>query len=344
MRFKSAIVYAFSKPLELSDEAIEEKLKALPFKELESTERSRSGYIPPFPHLPERAADLEHFYLLSGRHYFALRTDCRNVKASHINRLLKLKVAKVEKEESRTVYKKEKDTFRDEVIQDLIPTTPIDTGIVYGYINKAKGLLVVEASSHKAAEGFASFFRGAIESLPIVTPTVKLSPHVVMTNWLNNDYKIENVGFNPEDLEQVCPETIGWSATFKQVLLEGSPPVIKYSNAYPADETAIAHIKEGYSCTELRLSIGEEDHAGASLTLSDDLVLKGIKYPPEFDEISSQSADDRNVDYNDEDDEGGEYKSYVWDADAILMSDLLESTWDRLIKSFGGYEAPPVAW
>ncbi|MGV8489062.1 recombination-associated protein RdgC, partial [Pseudomonas aeruginosa] len=90
----------------------------------------------------------------------------------------------IEVEQARKVYKKERDTIKDEVVMDFLPRAFDEKEVVRAILNVEQNLIMVLTSSAKKAEDLLSTLREVLGSLPVRPFTVKVAPSATFTDWL----------------------------------------------------------------------------------------------------------------------------------------------------------------
>lgn len=306
MMFKNAVIYTFTKPWEFNQDQLEDRLAQEPFRSVGPQEESRTGWITTLPGADDWVFETNECLFLR------LRKDTKVLKSSAINREVEELAAEIEQNQHRKVRKKEKEELREQVRQKYLPNAQIDSTYTVGYIDLKKQWLIVEASSFKGAEEFASFLRRTLGSLPVRAPALELSPGFVITGTLDpNSGAYLTQSFN---LGEECSMTgfDGEKASFKDMDL--------------TSEEVTDHITEsGMVVSSLRLT--REDQI--AFTLTEDFRVKKIKFLDQFQE------DVLNFEPEDEDVDAG--LSYAR-ATLFLMTGEFRELFNDLIESMGGIE------
>ncbi len=181
MWFKNLAVYQFSKPFELDSMALEEKLKDQLFRECGSQDHCTYGFVPALGAKTEALVHSANGCLL-----ICTRKEEKILPASVIRDALEERVEKIELEQGRQVYSKEKKALKDDVIMELLPKAFTRNHFTQAYIDPIGGWLVVNASSFTQAEELTSHLRQALGSLPVTPPHVAELPSYKMTQWLRD--------------------------------------------------------------------------------------------------------------------------------------------------------------
>lgn len=290
MFFKNATVYQITRDLNLkSPESIKdlsEKLKNFGFKAVGVRDFSSFGWAPPVG---------SDFVLMSeGRILISAKKETKILPAATVNKELAIKVKELAEKEGRRIGKKEKESLKDVVTQDLLPKCFSKDKTTFGYIDTINNLLVIDSSSETEVDEFCALLRKSIDSLPIVPfNTVKPSTET-MSLWIKS--KEDPSGFiilNDMKLEG----------------FEGDKASFKGQDLF-CDEV-INHL-ESMQVTEIRLDVPNK----VSFTLTDDLKLRSIKWAQEF---IINAAEDESQAVKD-------------DADFFLMSSELNNIIKNLIE------------
>lgn len=180
--FRNLIFYRFEPPAGLTQEHLEQALGAHPFTPCGSQEMNRSGWSHPVNEAEEMLAFSSNGFLLVN-----LMQEERILPSSVVREQLDERVALIEAEQSRKVYRKEKLQLKDEVILDLLPRSFTRRRRTEAVLMPQQGWILVNASSHKRAEELLNQLRQALGSLAVKLPQTQISPDKVMTAWLQGE-------------------------------------------------------------------------------------------------------------------------------------------------------------
>ena len=179
MWFKNLRLYQLTQPFALSSLILEEKLQDNLFVGCGSQDASKLGWVSPF-----------------GRHGTALVHEAAEgvwltakkqekvLPASVVNELLAERVADIEEEQSRKVYKKEKAQLKDDLLVELLPRAFTKSSLISGYIDLKRGWFVVNSSSASRAEELINLLRDSIGSFALVPWSTQQLPSDTLTQWL----------------------------------------------------------------------------------------------------------------------------------------------------------------
>ncbi|MGM0571979.1 MAG: recombination-associated protein RdgC [Pseudomonadota bacterium] len=270
MWFRNARVFRFTKPFEITAEALEEKLQADAFKPCGPQETSRQGWVPPMG----KHSDLL-VHSAGGYHLIALRKEEKLLPASVIKELVDEKAEMIEAEQHRKVRRKEKDELKEEVMLEMLPRAFSKNRRCYAYLAPADGVLVVDASSAKQAEDLASTLRKSLGSLPVRPPAVEQAPAFTFTGWLNESIDL------PASIE------LGTECELKDTSEDGG--VVRCKGLDLQGDEIRSHLDAGMQVT--KLSVTWDDNL--SFVLDEELGIRRLKFGDTLQEkLDDVDADD----------------------------------------------------
>ncbi|HHR5887314.1 TPA: recombination-associated protein RdgC [Providencia alcalifaciens] len=295
--FKNAIVYRMTSDIQISSDELETQLKNLEFSPCGSQDMMKVGWTNPI----KTGEALTHsvgnqILIVAKREEKILPTDV-------IKKELQAKIDKLEAEQGRRLKKTEKDSLKDEVVQDLLPRAFSKESTVSVWIDNDNQRIIVDASSAKRAEDTLALLRKTLGSLPVVSLTMKTPIELTLTDWLRDG--VIPQGFNLTD-----------EAELKAMLAEGGIARFKKQDLV-SDEIA-SHIEAGKLVTKLSLDWNDT----IQFTLCDDCSLKKIKFS---DMLKAQNDD---IDIED--------IAQRFDADFVLLTSEMTRLIDAVIQSLGG--------
>jgi len=299
MWFKNLYLYRFLQPLTYTAEELHEKLSEKPFQPCGRLDIFTQGWISPVMDEGEYLVHAANNCMM-----LTLQREEKILPSSVIRDHLKKKVKDIEERESRKVKKHEKDTMKDEILQELLPRAFTRFSKQYAYIDLHHGWLILDTASPKKAEEFASFLRQTLGSLPIVPPRVQENPARAMTQWL-------------VDPEQRPPDFIlAESCELSDSAYEGS--IIYCKRQDLASEEVKGHVEAGKLVT--RLALYWNDRLG--MVLDEDLGVRKLLF---LDVVQEQR-------------EAVDAETYIqqFDADFAIMVLELGDFIPRLLEVFGG--------
>lgn len=304
MWFKNLLLYRFTSPFESNPDELGQLLEKNAFTPCRSQDTSRYGWVPPMGDLSE-----ELHFSAQGRIMLCARREEKVLPSAVIREKLDDKIKLIQENEDRPVYRKEKETLKEEIIFDCLPQAFTRSQRTFGYIDVNNGWLCIDSSSFTKAEEWMKLLRDTLGSLPVVPIQVSESPAIVMTSWLRGAQL-------PEHLE------LGDECELREPREEGS--IIRCKKQELLAEEIDPHLQAGKQVVKLALSWDES----LQLILSEDLSIKRLKFGEQLVTEAQDSAD-------------GD-KAAQFDADFAIMTGTLERFIPDLLSYFGNPKADPV--
>ena len=298
MWFKNLQAYRFTKPFELTVEALNEQLAEFTFVPCGSQDLTRSGWTPP---LGRHGSDLVH--ATNGYLMVCLKRQDKLLPPAVINEELEEKALAIEESEARKLPRRERQTLKDEIIFSLLPKAFVRSSLQYAYISPQDNLLVVNAASAKRAEELLSDLREAVGSLSVIPLTAKHEPIEVMTQWVNSGQPAE--GF---ELGEECELRDNADVS----------SVIRCKNQDLASSEILNHLKKGMHVSKLAMNWQER----IEFVLDEKLVIKRLR----FSDVVQDKADEV----------GAEDAATQFDVDFSIMTLELAGFLKALVGAFGG--------
>ena len=299
MWFRNLRPFRLSERLKVSAEELDQRLSSGSFVPCRPAQPHSIGWIPA---LSDAAETMVH---VAGPYWLVrLRREEKLLPATVIKEEVSNRIVQTQIAEGRKVYRKEKLQITDEVVQDLMPRAFTQSKAIDALIEERKGWIWVNNASAPRGEDLISALREATGGLPVVLPSTRKSPAMVMSEWIlhnNLPYGFE-LG-NEADL--VEPGEDGGVVRVRGMALD-------------CDEVR-SHIESGKQVQRLAL-----DWQGRlSFVLGADLALRRLKFSEELVDSNEELKDDFLA---------------RRDADFLLMSDAIAELWPMLLEAFGGLE------
>jgi recombination associated protein RdgC len=187
MWFKSAFLYRFTKPFYITPSELETALTIAASRPCGAMEMATIGFHPVHGNTGAFVIESDNCLL------FAVRKEEKIMPATAIAKLVNERIDAIEKEQCRTVNKKEKAEIKDKVIAEVSPKALVTESLIRGYFDFNDGWLVVDTSTPGKADEFTFLLRQALGSLPITPPTSKLVPEFVMQRLVCGQYKRDDL-------------------------------------------------------------------------------------------------------------------------------------------------------
>lgn len=298
MWFKNVRAYRLTSPFTLSAEQLEEQLAQRAFQHCGATQPASLGWVPA---LGGETTALVH--PVDGRLLLRMKREERILPPAVVKEMLQEKVAAIEEEQARKVYRKERLTLQDEIVLDCLPRAFTRSNSLYAYIDTRANWIFVDASSATRAEELLNTLRECIGSFPVLLPQVNEAPTATMTGWLAHQSLPADFALG-EECELREPGDEGGVVRCKGVDLLG--------------EEVETHLNAGRQVVKLALNWEER----VNLVLAEDLCLRRLKFS---DELVSQNDDVAEDDL-----------AVRLDADFALMSSAITGLQERVMALFGG--------
>ncbi len=304
MWFKNLLLYRFTSPFDTDIDQLAEQLQAQAFTPCGRQDTSRYGWVSP---MGDHSDQL--FHSANGCIMLCARKEEKVLPASVIRDKLDEKVKAIELQEDRRIYRKEKESLKEEIIFDCLPQAFTKSQRTFGYIDPKNGWLCIDSGSYNKAEEWMKLLRESLGSLPVVPVQVTESPAVVMTSWLRGDAL-------PQHLQ------LGDECELREQKEDGS--VVRCKKQELLSEEIELHLNAGKQAVKLALHWDE----CLQLMLADDLSIKRLKFG---DTLLSEAQDSA----------GGD-KAAQFDADFALMTGTFQRFIPELLNYFGSYRKDPV--
>jgi recombination associated protein RdgC len=303
MWFKNLLMYRLTQDLELQAEDLEQALSTKLARPCASQELSTFGFAAPLGKGDD--APLVH---VSGKFLLVCAAKQERILPGSVVRdELKERVAEIEAEQMRKVYKKERDQIKDEIIQEFLPRAFIRKSKIYAAIDLERNLIIVNSASPKRAEDLLSTMREVMGSLPVRPVCVKVSPSATMTDWVKTNNAAEDFFVLDRAVFADTHEDGGKISATRQDMT--------------SDEIQL-HLETGKIATQLSLAWQDK----LSFVLDDKMTIKSVKFE---DLLQDQAEQD-----------GGDEELGQQDASFTLMMLTFRDFLPALIEGLGGEEMP----
>lgn len=298
MWFKNIRAYRLTSPFELSAEELGDKLSARAFEPCAKSQATSMGWVPP---LGDESLELVH--AAAGCLLLKVRREEKLLPSTVVREQLEEKVAQIESEQARTVYRKERLTLKDEIVQDCLPRAFSRSTHIHAYIDTRGKWIFVDSASAGKAEEFLNLLRDCIGSFPVLLPQVNTSPAQAMTHWLMQ-------GKPPEGFE------LGTECELREPGEEGG--IVRCRGVDLLSEEVETHLHAGKLVTRIALTWDER----VSLLLAEDMCLRRLKFAEELMKENEEIPEADNA--------------ARLDADFALMCDAVSGLQERVLALFGG--------
>lgn len=310
--FKDVTPYRLTQDVDLFQKGEEDELNHYlsqrPSREPASTELGTFGFLEP-------AGEEDQFVevLSNGALLIRARQLLRDLPAAVVNREVNKRVRKIEDDEQRKVYGKERRQIKDEVILSLLPRAFVKEKHVSALIMPP--YIFVDTASAKTAETLLSTLREMIGSLPIRPVTMKTSPVVVMTDFVRTG--------------ETGAEDVVLGHSFKTQDPTDEPSKLSGQQVDLGEDAIVSLLDCGRQVTQLGLRADDDDlNDRVGFTITDDFTIKGIDWP---EVLAEQAMDDCGEDAD---------ATTYYRATMLLVSDALIRLFTKVVDAMGGELSP----
>jgi len=298
MWFKNLRIYRFTKDIDLSPDALEEALAEQAFQPCNNMDFSRIGWVSP---LGRNSEMLTH--TASGFTMICVRKQEKILPSAAINELVEEKIAEVESENARPVYRKEKRNIKEDVLHTLLPRALTRSAVTYAYIDSKQKLLVIDTSSSAKAEEFMDHLRSSLGSLPVVPLKSHSDTANIMTHWL----------------KERMPEHFELDNECELQNPRESKNIVRCKNQELESAEITSHLKAGKRVVQLALVWRD----AIRFILHEDFSVKRLR----FEEFVKEQAEIETAD-----------RLTQFDQGFVVMSLQLHQLIKELIEELGGVE------
>ena len=301
MWFRNLRAYRMTRGLGMSADELEERLAASVFRPCTPAQPLSLGWVPA---LGDGAKSLVHS--ADGRHLLCLRREEKILPTSVVRDLLAERVEAIEAQQGRKVYRKERMTLKDEIVQDCLPRAFSRHAELRVLLDPNARWVFIDSASAGRAEEALNLLREGIGTFPVMPPQLTHSPTATMSNWLTNASLPEDFRVRDEaELRDLGEE----------------PAVLRCRGVDLYSEELRRHLDGGMQAVRIAMDWKEQ----MNFVLGDDLCLRRIRF--------ADALVKENDDVVEED------RLARLDADFALMAPALTALTERLVALFGGEEA-----
>lgn len=254
MFFRNLTVFRFDPALKKAFDQIEETLDEFRLKPVGPVEPMSRGFVSPFGR--DRPA-LSH--RIGAGLWLTLGGEDRLLPSSVVHEELQRKLVQMEEQQGRKPGGRARKRLKEDIIHELLPRAFVRPSRLDAWLDMDLGVVAVDSSSRKAAEGFVTELRHALGSFPALPLNAESSPRALMTGWIAGEPLPE--GF-----------AIGDEAELRDPIDGGA--VVKYQRQELHGDEIRQHLEAGKQVSRLALSFDEH----VSFVLGEDLVLRKLKF------------------------------------------------------------------
>lgn len=254
MFFRNLSLFRFNPSLKKSFDSIDDALAEWALKPVGPLEQMSRGFVSPFgrdqPALSHRVGSAL---------WLTLGGEDRLLPSAVINDEVQRKLAQVEQREGRKLGGRARKRLKEDVVHELLPRAFVRPSRLNASIDLAQGVVAVDTSSRKAAEGFITELRHALGSFPALPLNAELSPRALLTGWIAGEPL--PAGF-----------ALGDECELKDPVDGGA--IVKCQRQELLGDEIRKHLESGKQVS--RLALVFDDHV--SFVLGEDLVVRKLKF------------------------------------------------------------------
>ena len=254
MFFRNLSLFRFNPSLEKSFDSLDDALAEWALKPVGPLEQMSRGFVSPFgrdqPALSHRVGSAL---------WLTLGGEDRLLPSSVINDEVQRKLVQVVQREGRKLGGRARKRLKEDVVHELLPRAFVRPSRLNASIDLAQGVVAVDTSSRKAAEGFVTELRHALGSFPALPLNAELSPRALLTGWIAGEPL--PAGF-----------ALGDECELKDPVDGGA--IVKCQRQELLGDEIRKHLESGKQVS--RLALVFDDHV--SFVLGEDLVLRKLKF------------------------------------------------------------------
>jgi len=267
MWFKNLHIYQIPSDFSLSADELADKLDSRRFKSCGRMIDKTIGWVSPIHRSKEYL-----IHAAGGCILFCMRKEQKVIPPSAIKEAVEEKIANMQDEFGRKIYRKEKQTIKDDIVSMMLPNAFARSSHISAYFDTQNNLLVINASSATQVDEFYELLVETIGSFGALSFTGAENPSLILDQWIKQ---------NP-------PE--GWRLNGEYLLKDLNDDRVAQFKDYEAGNPFVADLLEdGY--TTKRLGIGFKNQLTG--IIQDDLQIKSLKFD---DELLKESGDLKDED------------------------------------------------
>ncbi len=296
MWFKQSQIFQLSSSIVSDPSVLESKLEAFTFKPCLPTLSFSYGWMP-----PTEQADASLVYSTQNHRMICMRLEEKVLPATVIRQELNEKIKKLQETQDRSVSQKEKYALKDDITNTLLPRAFSKYDSIYAYFDIKNNWLILNTTTESKIEKFLALFKKTFPDMHYhYIHTQKMAP--ILTRWLKHN-------------ETPAPFEIEKAGVLKDPRQEGR--IIRCQQQELTAPGIQSLLKDGCEVHQISLSWSDK----MSFMLVSDLTLKNIRYGDEVLELAK--------------DQNAESELQRFDADFVIMTELLSALWKQLIHLFG---------
>lgn len=294
--FKNLIVYRLTTDWQASPEDVQERLHASRFVPCGLTQEKSVGWVS--PRGQAHGALLES---VASQWVFKLIVETRSLPSSVVRREVEARAAQIEASTGRKPGKKELRDLKDEIRLQLLPQSFTKQSSVLLWLDRAAGLMLVDAGSQARADDALTLLVDTLPGLSLRLIHTELSAASAMAQWL---------------LSQQAPPSFSIDRDCELKASDASKAVVRYARHALDTEEIQDHVRQGKLPTRLALTWNDR----VSFVLTEGMQLKKLAFLEGV--FDGKSAADEG-----------------FDADVAIATGELQGLLPALLEALGGEQA-----
>ena len=267
MFFRNLTLFRFPTSLDFSD--LDAHLGEFALKPVGPLELSSRGFVPPFGNHGEALS-----HSIGDALWLTIGGEDKLLPGAVVNDLLQKKLAAIEEKEGRKPGGRTRKRIKDELITELLPRAFVRPVRTDALVDTQLGVIAIDTSSRKNAEGVVSEVRHALGSFPALPVNAEVAPRAILTGWIAGDPLPDGLVLGDE-CELRDPADSGAVVKIQHMELVG-----QHNNK---------HLEAGKQVTRLALIL--DDHV--SFVIGEDLIVRKFKLlDGAVDQLESTDRDD----------------------------------------------------
>ena len=252
MFFRALTMFRF--PTALDFDHLDDCLRECELRPVGPLELSSRGFVSPFG---LHASVLWH--RRGDALWLALGGEDRLLPATVIERALQERLGAIQAREGRIPGGRARKRLREEIVAELLPRSHVAQARLDALVDLRRGVIALDTTSRRAAEGFVSELRRALGSFPALPLNAEVSPRAVLTGLVAGDAL-------PDGL------SLGEDCTLEDPVQGGSK--VKCYRVELRSEEVAEHLRAGRHVTSVALVL--DDHV--SFDLDEQLVVRKLRF------------------------------------------------------------------
>lgn len=267
MFFRNLTLFRFPTSLDFSD--LDAHLGEFALKPVGPLELSSRGFVPPFGNHGEALS-----HSIGDALWLTIGGEDKLLPGAVVNDLLQKKLAAIEEKEGRKPGGRTRKRIKDELITELLPRAFVRPVRTDALVDTQLGVIAIDTSSRKNAEGVVSEVRHALGSFPALPVNAEVAPRAILTGWIAGDPL-------PDGL------VLGDECELRDPADSGA--VVKIQHMELVGEEINKHLEAGKQVTRLALVL--DDHV--SFVIGEDLIVRKFKLlDGAVDQLEASDTDD----------------------------------------------------